>query len=61
MTAVDIEAQRVAAARAKYAVAPLTSEAIANQQLIADEFYRLGLIPKQISVRDAAWTAPAAS
>ena len=25
---------------------PLTSEAIANQQLIADEFYRLGLIPK---------------
>ena len=59
VTAVDIEAQRVAAARAKYAVAPLTSEAIANQQLIADEFYRLGLIPKQISVRDAAWTAPA--
>jgi sulfonate transport system substrate-binding protein len=60
-TGVDIEAQRVAAARAKYAVGPLTTEAIADQQLIADEFHRLGLIPKSISVRDVAWTAPAAS
>lgn len=58
-TGVDIEAQRVAAARAAYRVRPLTSEAIENQQRIADEFHRLGLIPKAIDVRAAAWTAPA--
>lgn len=59
-TGVDLVAQRTAVARAKFAVGPLTSEAIANQQLIADEFHRLGLIPRPISVQEAAWTPPAA-
>jgi sulfonate transport system substrate-binding protein len=61
VTGVDVEAQRVAVSRARYRVGPLTAEAVANQQLIADEFHRLGLIPKPISVRDAAWTQPTAS
>jgi sulfonate transport system substrate-binding protein len=61
VTGVDVEAQRVAVSRARYRVGPLTAEAIANQQLIADEFHRLGLIPRTINVRDAAWTQPTAS
>jgi sulfonate transport system substrate-binding protein len=57
----DIDAQRIAVRRARFAVRPLTTQALADQQVIADEFHRLGLIPKPISVRDIAWTAPAAT
>lgn len=39
--------------RRKYGVLPLTDEAIDGQQEIADTFYRLGLIPKQINVKAA--------
>jgi len=40
-------------------VAPVTDEVLGKQQRIADTFHDLGLIPKPITVRDAAWRASA--
>lgn len=42
-------------ARQKYGVERLTPEIFAGQQKIADTFFKLGLIPDQITVTDAAW------
>ncbi len=39
--------------RREYGVQAITDKAIAEQQRIADTFFRLKLIPKQIDVRDA--------
>jgi sulfonate transport system substrate-binding protein len=44
-------------ARQKYGVIKLTPEIFAGQQQIADAFFKLGLIPSQIDVADAAWSA----
>ncbi|TAM51037.1 MAG: sulfonate ABC transporter substrate-binding protein [Paraburkholderia sp.] len=38
-----------------YGVAPLDAHVVANQQRIADTFFRLKLIPKQIDVASAVW------
>jgi sulfonate transport system substrate-binding protein len=38
----------------------LTPEVVAAQQKIADTFYQLKLIPKQLSIKDVIWTPPAA-
>jgi sulfonate transport system substrate-binding protein len=54
-TGVGIAAQTVAVGRAKYGILPLTDAVIASQQQTADRFYKLGLIPKPITVRDAVW------
>jgi sulfonate transport system substrate-binding protein len=37
----------------------LSDEIIANQQVTADRFHKLGLIPKAINIRDAVWARPA--
>jgi sulfonate transport system substrate-binding protein len=42
----------VALKRQTYGVRPLDPEAVADQQHIADAFYSLGLVPKQIVVAD---------
>lgn len=36
-------------------VGPVTSEAAAYQQALADEFYNLGILPKALSVQDIIW------
>jgi sulfonate transport system substrate-binding protein len=56
---IDIEAERIAVERAKFALYTVTPEVIAQQQGIADAFVKLGLIPKPIVVRDAVWSPPA--
>ena len=33
----------------------LTEDILATQQGVADRFFKLGLIPKQVVVRDAVW------
>ena len=58
VTGVELEAQSRAVERAKISFAPLDERVIQSQQAIADTFHRLGLIPRQIAVRDAVWTAP---
>lgn len=57
VTGVPLEAQKLAADRAEFGILDLTPEIIAGQQTTADRFFRLGLIPNQITVADAIWTA----
>jgi sulfonate transport system substrate-binding protein len=45
----------VSLTRMGYGVGPLTPAVVAEQQRIADAFHRVGLLPKPITVRDAAW------
>jgi sulfonate transport system substrate-binding protein len=45
----------VAASRSSFVVGPITEDIIATQQGVADRFFRLGLIPKQIAIRDIVW------
>jgi len=47
----------VSLARLAYGVTPVDDEVLKSQQQIADTFFQLGLIPKPITVRDAAWNA----
>jgi len=35
----------------------LTDDIVATQQAVADRFFHLGLIPRQIAVREAVWSA----
>lgn len=44
-------------ARQKYGVGKMTPEIFADQQKIADTFFKLGLIPEHINVVDDRWTA----
>ena len=44
-----------ALSHSSYGVAPLDASVIADQQRIADTFFRLKLIPKQIDVASAVW------
>ncbi|HUD88703.1 MAG TPA: aliphatic sulfonate ABC transporter substrate-binding protein [Xanthobacteraceae bacterium] len=53
---VDLAAQQKAVARAEFSFGPLDDKAIAQQQAVADRFYRLGLIPTPVAVRDIVWT-----
>jgi aliphatic sulfonates family ABC transporter substrate-binding protein len=53
---VDLAAQQRAVARAEFSFGPLDDKAIAQQQAVADRFYRLGLIPASVAVRDIVWT-----
>ncbi len=55
VTGVPIEAQTLAASRAEFGIGPITDEIIAGQQASADRFFAIGLIPTQISVKDAVW------
>jgi len=45
--------------RQGYGAQPITPEVTAAQQKIADTFTQLKLIPKQLSIKDVVWTAPA--
>jgi len=55
VTGVPLDIQAIAARRAGFAVAPITADIIATQQGVADRFFKLGLIPKQIAIRDIVW------
>jgi len=48
-------ALEVAEKRRQYGVLPLTDEVISKQHDIADTFYKIKLIPKQIQVKDIIW------
>jgi sulfonate transport system substrate-binding protein len=55
VTGIPLDIQTVAANRSSFAVGPVTDDIVATQQGVADRFYKLGLIPKPIVVRDAVW------
>jgi sulfonate transport system substrate-binding protein len=58
VTGVALDIQSLAANRATFPFGPVTDEIVAAQQGVADRYFRLGLIPAPIRVRDAVWTAP---
>jgi sulfonate transport system substrate-binding protein len=55
VTGVPLDIQSVAEERSSYAIGPITGDVVRTQQDVADRFYKLGLIPKPIVVRDIAW------
>lgn len=55
VTGVPLDIQTIAANRTSLAVGPVTDDIIATQQGVADRFFKLGLIPKQIAIRDIVW------
>ena len=55
ITGIPLDIQIVAANRSAFAVGPITEDIIATQQGVADRFFKLGLIPRAIAVRDVVW------
>jgi sulfonate transport system substrate-binding protein len=55
VTGIPLDIQTIAANRSSFNVGPVTDDIIATQQGVADRFYKLGLIPKPVVVRDAVW------
>ena len=55
VTGIALDIQTVAANRSSFAVGPITDDIVATQQGVADRFFKLGLIPKSVVVRDAVW------
>jgi sulfonate transport system substrate-binding protein len=55
VTNIPLDIQIVAANRSSFAVGPITDDIIATQQGVADRFFKLGLIAKQVVVRAAVW------
>ncbi|OKO73802.1 ABC transporter substrate-binding protein [Bradyrhizobium sp. NAS80.1] len=60
VTGIPLDIQTIAANRSSYRVGPVTDDIVATQQGVADRFYKLGLIPKPIAIRDIVWRNPAA-
>ncbi|MFL6791974.1 MAG: sulfonate ABC transporter substrate-binding protein [Bradyrhizobium sp.] len=55
VTGIPLDIQTIAAKRSAFTVGPITEDIIATQQGVADRFFKLGLIPKQIAIRDIVW------
>ncbi|MEI6572901.1 MAG: aliphatic sulfonate ABC transporter substrate-binding protein [Alphaproteobacteria bacterium] len=60
-TGIAPDIQQKAVDRTEFVIHPLRDAVIAEQQRIADRFLSLGLIPKQIAVKDIVWTWKPAS
>ena len=60
-TGIAPDIQQKAVDRTEFVIHPLRDPVIAEQQRIADRFLSLGLIPKQIAVKDIVWTWKPAS
>jgi sulfonate transport system substrate-binding protein len=58
VTGIPLDIQAIAANRSQFRVGPITDDIIATQQGVADRFFKLGLIPKQIAIRDIVWRNP---
>ena len=54
-TGLPVPVLEISLARLGYGVVPVDDQVLQSQQQIADTFFQLGLIPKPITVRDAAW------
>lgn len=53
---IDLETMKKATLRKRFGIKAIDDELIAEQQKVADTFYRLKLIPKQIEVKQAMLT-----
>jgi sulfonate transport system substrate-binding protein len=59
VTGVPLDIQTVAANRSNFVIGPVTDDIVATQQGVADRFYKLGLIPRPVVVRDIVWRSAA--
>src|SRR5437764_6784726 len=55
ITCIPLDIQTVAANLSSFVVGPITDDIITTQQGVADRFFKLGLIPKPVTVRDIVW------
>ncbi|MBX5437437.1 MAG: sulfonate ABC transporter substrate-binding protein [Alicyclobacillaceae bacterium] len=55
---IDVASLDLAANRRQYGVEPITQVVVKQQQVIADTFYQLHLIPKKIRVADDTYRVP---
>ncbi|MBD2440855.1 sulfonate ABC transporter substrate-binding protein [Nostoc sp. FACHB-110] len=53
---IDVETMRIATQRRSFGVVPIDDRLINLQQEVADTYYQLKLIPKQVNVKDALLT-----
>ena len=53
---IDLETMQKTTNRRKFGITPISQELITLQQQVADKFYELKLIPKQINVKEAMLT-----
>jgi len=58
VTGIPLDIQTVAANRSSFVVGQVTEDIITTQQGVADRFFKLGLIPNQIAIRDIVWRTP---
>jgi sulfonate transport system substrate-binding protein len=55
VTGIPLDIQTIAANRAAFRIGPVTDDIVVTQQGVADRFFKLGLIPKEITIRDIVW------
>ncbi|HEY0235475.1 MAG TPA: sulfonate ABC transporter substrate-binding protein, partial [Afipia sp.] len=55
VTGVSLDIQTIAANRSSFAIGPVTDDIVATQQALADRYFKIGLIPKPIVIREAVW------
>ena len=55
VTGIPLDIQTIAANRAAFRIGPVTDDIVATQQGVADRFFKLGLIPREIAIRDIVW------
>lgn len=53
---VDLAAQKRTVNRTEFRFTPIDDVIAKQQQAVADRFFRVGLIPKPVNVRDIVWT-----
>ena len=56
-TGIPAPVLEIALNRQTYDVKPIDDTVVADQQKIADTFFKLGLLPKAVNVKDVAWRA----
>jgi sulfonate transport system substrate-binding protein len=57
-TRVDLDLQKTSVDRQNIEIGPITDAVVQSQQVIADSFHKLGIVPRHVNVRDIIWTAP---
>jgi sulfonate transport system substrate-binding protein len=57
VTGIPLEIQTIAANRSAF-IGQMTDDIIATQQGVADRFFKLGLIPREIAIRDISGETP---
>jgi sulfonate transport system substrate-binding protein len=57
-TRVELDLQKASVDRQSLEIGPMTDAVVQSQQTIADSFYKLGIVPRHVNVRDIVWAAP---